>query len=238
MIQINNLTKHFGRFTALNNICLSIPRGSVTAIIGPNASGKTTLLKAIVGLVRFNDGAIYIGKEKVNGSASYRNNIGYMPQFPGFPENLTVGEVIKMAKELRPAVKEYDEELYACFQLQQQIHKNVRTLSGGTKQKLSAYLTLLFQPSLLILDEPTASLDSVASIHLKDVITRLQGEGKTILLASHNIHELDEIADRLILLLESNIRYHGSIPQLKNQFPGFSLEKAIAKLTEPELEKL
>lgn len=237
MIRVNNLTKQFGRFTALDNISISIPKGSVTAIIGPNASGKTTLLKALIGLVRFSDGAIYIDKEKVNGSALYRNNIGYMPQFPGFPENLTVGEVIKMVKELRPAVTEYDEELYACFQLQQHSHKKVRTLSGGTKQKLSAYLTLLFKPSLLILDEPTASLDSVASIHLKDAITRLHGEGKTILLTSHNIHELDEIADGLILLVESNIRYHGSLTQLKTHFPGLSLEKAIAQLTESEANR-
>ncbi|MBI2416727.1 MAG: ABC transporter ATP-binding protein [Ignavibacteriales bacterium] len=227
----------FGRLTALNNISVSIPRGSVTAIVGPNASGKTTLLKTIIGLTHFKDGAIYIDKEKVNCSALYRNSIGYMPQFPGFPENLTVREVIKMVKELRPTISEYDEGLYECFQLRGQLDKKVRTLSGGTKQKLSAYITFLFKPSLLILDEPTASLDSVASIHLKEAIARLQGEGKTILLTSHNIHELAEIADGLILLVESNVRFQGSMAQLKSLFPGLTLEKAIAHLTVSEPEQ-
>ena len=230
MIHIQQLTKKFGSFTALDTITTSVPAGEITAIIGPNASGKTTLLKSIVGLIPSFSGSILVSGTDISGKSEYRAKIGYMPQFPGFPENLTVGAVVQMVKDLRSDTNTYNEELFERFQLSKETGKKIKTLSGGTRQKLSAYITFLFQPELVILDEPTASLDPVASTILKEVILKQKASGTTMVMTSHNIHELEEIASNLIFLLDGKLKYTGTVDGLKEVTGEESLERAIAFL--------
>jgi len=233
MIRIDRLTKRFGALTALNELALSIARGRVTAIVGPNAAGKTTLMKSIVGLTRCDSGTITVDGTVVNGDERYRARIGYMPQIARFPENMTAAELFELARDLRASgghPLDRDDELIARFGIPAFAHKPLRTLSGGTRQKVNAALAFLFKPPLLMLDEPTAGLDPVASSALKDKIASARDERRTIIVTSHVMSELEELADDVVLLVDGQLRFSGSLPELKTGTRQATLERAIADL--------
>lgn len=230
MITIQNLSKKFGLLEALKNVSVEISDGSITYLVGPNASGKTTLIKSILGLVKPTSGTIIIGGEKLNGNFSYREKIGYMPQVASFPENLTVEEIINMIKNLRERAVAYDEELISELNLQKEFKKRLKNLSGGTRQKVNACIAFLFNPNILILDEPTAGLDPVSSSILKDKILKEHQNGKTIIFTSHILSELEELAERVIFLLEGQIRFNDTKDKLINSTEKHNLERAIASI--------
>ncbi len=230
MIEIKNLRKQFGKFQVLKGLDLNIEAGKITAIVGPNASGKTTLIKIVLGLVRRDQGTIIVKGHQLNGDWDYRRLIGYMPQIARFPENLTVKDVLFLIKDLRSGNGVLDEELFDAFNLQTEMDKPLRTLSGGTKQKVSAVISFLFQPDILILDEPTAGLDPHSSSLLKDKILKEKDAGKTIILTSHIMSEVEELADHVVFLLEGKIYYQGSVEQIKTKAKESSLERAIGRM--------
>lgn len=230
MIDICNLSKKFGKIHVLKDLNLRLEAGKVSAILGPNASGKTTLLKCILGLIKPDSGQIYINHKSLNGNGDYRRIIGYMPQFAKFPENLSPREVIDFIERLRGNPKETDQELYNNFHIINELHKPFRTLSGGTKQKVSAILAFLFYPEILILDEPTAGLDPISSQYLKKKIEKEKLNGKTIILTSHIMSEVEEIADDIIFIVDGDIYFEGAINNILENFSEKRLESAIAKL--------
>lgn len=230
MITINKLQKNFGKLEVLRSIDLEISKGEVTALVGPNGSGKTTIIKSILGLVKPGSGSIIIKNETINGDCSYRKNIGYMPQLARYPDNLTVYEVIKMIKDLRNVIAEVENNLIKKFGLNSELKKPIRTLSGGTRQKLSAVITFMFDPEILILDEPTASLDPLSSSILKELIRTEKQKGKTIILTSHIMSEVEELADEIIFLLDGRIHYKGKVTSLLKDKDELKLEKAVARI--------
>lgn len=230
MITISGLNKSFGSLEVLRNLNLEIKNGTITYLVGPNASGKTTLIKSILGLVKPDSGSIYIDAEKLNGNHSYRSKIGYMPQIASFPDNLTVTEIIKMIKNLRDDYKSYDEELIDMLRLSKEFNKRLKNLSGGTKQKVNAVIAFLFNPEILILDEPTAGLDPVSSSILKDKIIKENKQGKTIIFTSHILSELEELAEDVIFLLEGETRFQGTMIDLINSTGKQNLERSIASI--------
>ncbi|GAB4292484.1 MAG: hypothetical protein Kow0098_12510 [Ignavibacteriaceae bacterium] len=230
MITINGLKKKFGKLEVLRNIDISIKSGGVTALVGPNGSGKTTIIKSILGLVKPDQGNIIIKNETINGDCSYRKNIGYMPQLARYPDNLTVNEVIKMIKDLRNVKIDVESDLVKKFGLINELNKPIRTLSGGTRQKLSIVIAFMFDPEILILDEPTASLDPLSSSILKELIGTEKHNGKTILLTSHFMNEVEELADEIIFLLDGEIHYKGKVSALLKDKDELKLEKAVARI--------
>jgi Cu-processing system ATP-binding protein len=236
MIEIKELSKSYGKLDVLKGISLKIPPGSITAILGPNGSGKTTLIKSMLGLVKPDAGDIYFDGEKINGSVEYKRKIGYMPQIARFPENLTVAEILRMIKDLRSNETDCDETLYHDFHLSRELAKPIRTLSGGTRQKLSAVVAFLFRPKTLFLDEPTAGLDPLSSSQLKDKILREKANGRTFVLTSHVMSEIEELADRLVFLQDGNIFYNGELQQMIHQTGEQKLERAIARILEGEVQ--
>lgn len=230
MISISEISKRFGSIEALKSISLNINDGTITYLVGPNASGKTTLIKSILGMVKPNSGIISIDNERLNGNHSYRSKIGYMPQVASFPENLTVLEILKMIKNLREEINTYDEELISHFKLEREFNKRIKNLSGGTKQKVNAVIGFLFNPEILILDEPTAGLDPVSSSILKDKIIAENQKGKTVIFTSHILSELEELAQDVIFLLEGEIRFQGTISELIGSTSKHNLERAIASI--------
>jgi Cu-processing system ATP-binding protein len=230
MITIDNLNKWFGAFEVLKGISAEIQKGSITYLVGPNASGKTTLIKSILGLVKPTRGTIILDGEKLNGNFSYRKKIGYMPQTASFPENLTVEEIINMIKDFRETSTTYDEELIDKFSLHKEFKKRLKNLSGGTRQKVNACIAFLFNPEIMILDEPTAGLDPVSSSILKDKILSEHKNGKTIIFTSHFLSELEELAEQVIFLLEGQIRFNGTKDKLINSTDKHNLERAIASI--------
>lgn len=238
MIKVKGLKKNFGKLEVLKGIDLDINPGKTTAILGPNGSGKTTLMKSILGMVRPSSGTITYRGIPVLEKWMYRQDIGYLPQIAKFPENLTVMELISLVENLRNVKGDW-QKFIDLFDLQPNLRKKVGYLSGGTRQKVNLLLTFMFDCPVYILDEPTSGLDPVAMIRLKDLIYRKKDEGKTILISTHIMNIVGELADELVFLLEGNIFYKGSYEGLLIMQQESDLERAIAKiLSENHVENL
>ncbi len=233
MIDITDLHKKFGKLTVLDGLDLSIKKGGIFAILGPNGSGKTTLIKSILGMVIPNSGEIKIGGDSVLKQWDYRNQINYLPQIANFPANLSVNELIAMVKNLRPKASQ-DVNLIQLFGLEPFLDKKLGNLSGGTKQKVNIVLTFMFDSDLIILDEPTTGLDPISLIHLKEIIQKEKEKGKTLLITTHIMSLVEEIADEIVFLLDGVIYFKGSVADLKEQTKQNDLEHAIANLMTKE----
>ncbi len=225
MIVFENVTKQFNKLKVLNSVNLKLEKGECIALIGPNGCGKTTIIKSLLGMVIPSSGNIFFNDMSILKNIVYREKIGYMPQIGRYPENMTIGQVFNMVKEIRQYKGKLDEELFFQFELDKILNKKMRTLSGGTTQKVSASLTFLFNPEVLILDEPTAGLDPLASELLKNKILSEKQRGKLILITSHLLSELDGLVSQIIFMHEGNILFKKSLFDLK-------LETKLDKLSD------
>jgi len=232
MIIATNVSKQFGKLKALNNVSVTCNKGECIALIGPNGSGKTTLIKSILGMVVPDNGFITFNGKNILHDWMYREFIGYMPQTGRYPENMTIGQVLDMMKDIRKQKhnSQLDEELVNAFKLDGLLSKRMRTLSGGTTQKVSAALAFLFNPDVLILDEPTAGLDPVASEILKEKIIKEKQKGKLVLITSHILSELDDLVTQIIYMQDGNLVFHKSIENLRKDTGENKLSKAIANV--------
>ncbi len=230
MIRMTGVCKAFRRRPVLRGVSLQVRPGRITAVLGPNGSGKTTLIKMLLGLVRADEGTIDVGGVRIDGDCAYRAALGYMPQAARFPENLNGREIIAMLEDLRGPGTARDRELIDGFALEPELDKPVHTLSGGNRQKVSAVTALLFDPALIILDEPTAGLDPIASGMLKDKLRRERTCGKTILLTSHVLSEVEQLADDIIVLLDGMVLFAGTLSELRTSTHEPLLERAVAAL--------
>jgi len=231
MIIASNVSKRFGKLKALDDVSVTCAKGECIALIGPNGCGKTTLIKCILGMVIPNSGFITFNGKNIAHNWQYRARIGYMPQIGRYPENMTIGQVLDMMKDIRGrSAEQPDEELVSRFELKDIMHKRMRTLSGGTRQKVSASLAFLFNPDVLILDEPTAGLDPVASEILKEKIIAEKGKGKLVLITSHILSELDDLVTQVIFMQEGKLCFHKNIASLREETGEEKLSKAIARV--------
>jgi Cu-processing system ATP-binding protein len=230
MIEIKELQKKFGKFEVLKNINLSCKKGECIALIGPNGCGKTTLIKSVLGMVLPDSGTIHFNGNSVLGEYLYREKIGYMPQIGRYPDNMTIGQIIEMIKKIRNSSDDLDEDLLHAFELEKMFDKQMRTLSGGTTQKVSAVLAFLFNPDVLILDEPTAGLDPLAAEVLKEKIIKEKEKGKLILITSHLLSELDDLITEIIFMQEGKVHFHQKVEELKTTTGEEKISKAIAKI--------
>jgi Cu-processing system ATP-binding protein len=227
MIEINKISKRFGKLQVLNQIDLTLDKGHCIAMIGPNGCGKTTLIKSILGMVLPNSGEINFDGKSIKKDIEYRRNIGYMPQIGRYPENMTIGQIINMVKGIRNSDEILDEELYLQFGIENLLDKQMRTLSGGTTQKVSATLAFLFNPDVLILDEPTAGLDPLASEILKEKIIKEKKNGKLILITSHLLSELDDLISQIVFMQDGRLIFHKDVEDLKRETGVDKISKSI-----------
>lgn len=234
MIEVSNLHKRFGKFAALHDVSLSIKRGSITGIIGPNGSGKSTLIKCLLGLVKPTSGTITVNGYVLDGSCAYRESIGYVPQIARFPQDLTGSEIISIVKGLRKEPARLEHELIDRFDLRHELNKRTRALSGGTRQKLSMVLAGMYDPELLILDEPTAGLDPVSNIRLKQFLAHHRDQKRTVLITTHIMSDLEELAEEVIVIIDGRIRFAGPIRELKLQTGELRLDLAVARLLDKD----
>ncbi|HRN95378.1 MAG TPA: ABC transporter ATP-binding protein [Chitinophagales bacterium] len=227
MIEIKKLTKSFGKLKALNNVNLNLAQGECIALIGPNGCGKTTLIKSILGMVLPENGDIIFNGKNIKNDNLYRNEIGYMPQIGRYPENMTIGQIINMIQGIRNQQRDLDVELYNSFGIAKMLDKKMHTLSGGTTQKVSATLAFMFPSKVLILDEPTAGLDPIASEILKDKIIEARKKGILVLITSHLLSELENIASQIIFMEDGNLILHKNVEELKSDTGQSSIAKSI-----------
>ncbi len=229
MIHIETVYKKFRRLQVLENISARFTAGQVIALIGPNGSGKTTLIKSILGMVRPDKGTIRVKDHLVTGNPDYRQFIGYMPQIGRYPDNMKVGQLFEMMKKIR-GIESVDIDLLTRFEIEKIYEKPMRTLSGGTRQKVSAALAFLFDPPILILDEPTAGLDPLSSEILKEKIIQEKKKNKLILITSHVLSDLEELTSHIMYLQEGKLQFIKDLETLQEETGEIKLSKAIAKL--------
>jgi Cu-processing system ATP-binding protein len=231
MIEIRGLNKYYNRNHILKDISLDIKEPGIYAVLGPNGSGKTTLLKSIIGLVLPKEGEVRVNETRVQDTHLYRKDISYLPQIARFPDNLRVYELIRLIKDIRN--QDGDERpLIDLFQLQPEMKKRLGNLSGGTRQKVNMVLGFLFDTPIIILDEPTVSLDPVALAKFKTLISEKKKQGKIILYTTHIMSLVEEFSDRIILLMEGRIIFKGRLAEILTESGRDSLENAIAYLVD------
>ncbi len=234
MIEINGLNKKFGKLQVLDNVSLGFNKGECVALIGPNGCGKTTLIKSILGMVVPDSGSIHFDGKDVKHQHAYRERIGYMPQIGRYPENMSIERILTTVQSLRGYTGELDSDLMQHFNIKAIADKRMRTLSGGTTQKVSACLAFMFNPDVLILDEPTAGLDPLASEILKEKIIEEKSKGKLILITSHLLSELDDLVTSIVFMQEGTIKFHLPVQELLQSTSESKLSKAIASVLRQE----
>lgn len=230
MIEIKNISKSFGKLKVLDQINLELNKGECIALIGPNGCGKTTLIKSILGMVLPDEGEILFDGIETKSDNEYRRRIGYMPQIGRYPENMTIGQITDMIKGIRNQEEALDEDLYKQFSIQQMLDKRMRTLSGGTTQKVSAMLSFLFRPEVLILDEPTAGLDPIAAEILKEKIIDAKNRNCLILITSHLLSELESLVSQVIFMQEGKVVFHQKVDDLKSRTGENSVARSIIQI--------
>ena len=229
MIEIKNLYKRFKKNQVLKGLDLNLDQPGITALLGPNGSGKTTLIKCILGLVLPDQGDTFFDDKAVKRQFNYRNHISYLPQIARFPENLSVRELLKLMKSIRQGAHR-EEELVSLFGLEKEMHKKMGTLSGGTRQKLNLVLAFMYDAPYIILDEPSTGLDPLALISLKQFLEKEKAKGKKILIITHILSFVEELADNIVFILDGKIYYQGGLKTLIENQHEQNLEHAIANI--------
>jgi len=230
VIEISNLYKSFGKTKVLVGIDQTFEESKITVILGPNGSGKTTMIKSILGMVIPDKGSIKVLNSNIQNQWSYRDSISYMRQIANFPANLTVKELINMITDIRVSNNTKQLELIKDFGLQSFMKVRLSNLSGGTKQKVNIMLAFMYDSPIMILDEPTNGLDPVALIRLKELIKEKKEAGISLIITTHIMQLVEELADEIIFLLDGNIYFKGTVDSLKNKFEEQDIERAIAKI--------
>ena len=225
MLYINDLTKNYGSFTAVNHLSLHIPEGDLFGFVGPNGAGKTTTIRIVCGLLRASGGSVRIGSiPAAVGSRVMKRMIGYVPDFFGVYDNLKVREYMDMygsmyGMSFRDIAKLTD-DLLELVNLSDKKEVYVDTLSRGMKQRLCVARALLHNPRLLILDEPSSGLDPRARVEMKELLKNLHSMGKTIVISSHILSELSEMCNSIGIMNHGQLITAGRIEDIMRQISG------------------
>lgn len=214
IISVSQLTKRYGRQTVLDGVSFSLKQGSIVALLGANGAGKTTTFKCILGMTEFK-GWIEVGGQSVTRAGKeVRRLTGYLPQTPGFADEDTCFEALHFLAQLRRVRDGRITALLERVNLGAQRNMRVRELSGGMRQRLALAAALLSDPPLLLLDEPTANLDAESRRELHDQLISLRAEGRTVVLSTHFVEHIADIADRVILLKDGRVELDESAASL------------------------
>ena len=227
-IIVKGISKHFGKLQALDNINLEIRPGTVFALLGPNGSGKTTLVRILTTLLKANSGTAQVdGFDIYREAQSVRSSIGLAGQYPAIEEILTGKENLEMIGYLyhlgKPQVKARAKELLDQFDLADAANRRVKTYSGGMRRRLDLASTLVANPSILFLDEPTTGLDPRSRLGLWDIITAQVKQGKTVFLTTQYLEEADRLANKIAIIDKGRILREGTSQELKDCCGGDTL---------------
>lgn len=237
MIEIKDISKSFGKLSVLRGIDLNLNRGQCIALIGPNGCGKTTLIKIILSMVMADKGEVNINGQLITKGITYKKMIGYMPQIGRYPQNMTIGQIIEMVQSIRNTNENLDLSLYQSFGMEELLDKKMGTLSGGTMQKVSAVLAFMFNPPILILDEPTAGLDPISAEILKEKIIAERKNGKLIIITSHLLSELDNMVSEIIFMQEGKVAFYQSVDELKSSTGSTNISEAILSILKSKINE-
>lgn len=220
ILTVENVCKNYGNFTALNNISISVPKGSVFGLLGPNGAGKTTLIRIINQIILPDSGNILLDGEILR--PHHIQYIGYLPEERGLYKSMKVGEQVLYLAQLKGMTKvEAKKKLqhwFEKFEITDWWHKKIQELSKGMAQKVQFIVTVLHAPKLLIFDEPFSGFDPINANLIKDEILKLRDEGATIIFATHRMESVEELCDYIALIDKSNKILDGKLNEIKQQF--------------------
>jgi ABC-2 type transport system ATP-binding protein len=234
VVVIRDLTKRYGRFTALEGLTLSLDRGRILGLIGPNGAGKTTTIRILVGLARPTSGSATIaGADCLREARAIKRLVGYMPDSFGSYDNMRVreyldffGAAFRIARSAR--IRRVAEVMDVAGATYMQ-DRYVESLSFGMKQRVAIARTLLHDPQVLILDEPASGLDPQARIEMREILLRLAESGKTLIVTSHILPELSRICDQVAILTRGRLRAFGTLEEITRQIsPQRTIEVQLA----------
>jgi ABC-2 type transport system ATP-binding protein len=230
VISVSNLTRRFGRKTALDAVSVSMPRGSVHGLVGANGAGKTTLIKHIMGMLRAQSGSVRVfGLDPVADPVGVLSRIGYLSEENDLPGWMRVAELIRYSKAFYPAWDDaYAEELRLAFALDP-IAK-IKTLSKGQKARAGLLVALAHRPELLVLDEPSSGLDPIVRRDILGAVIRtIADEGRTVLFSSHLLDEVEEVADHVTMVSQGHVVLSESLDAIRRAHSGASLDEVFVK---------
>ena len=206
MITFTHLTKRFGRFTAVNDLSFGVATEQATALWGANGAGKTTVIKCLLGLLRYEGTIIVNGYDAYRQGRAARRLVGYVPQELAFYEEMSTLDTARFFAQLKQASLTEAVTLLDQVGLEEHAGKPVAALSGGMKQRLALALALLGDPPVLVLDEPTSNLDPAGRTQFLQLLVQVKAAGKTILFTSHRLEEIEQIADQVIVMERGALR--------------------------------
>ena len=222
LIRIENITKRYSEHTALDNVSLSIPEGSIYGLLGPNGAGKTTLLRIINRIITPDAGRVLLGGKEM--TADDVAHIGYMPEERGLYKKMKLGEqavFFARVKELsRKEATQKAKQWFAKFGIEDWWDKKIGDLSKGMAQKVQFIVTVLHEPKLLIFDEPFSGFDPINANLLKEEILRLRDEGATVIFSTHNMSSVEEICDHITLINKSRNILSGKVEEIRRAHGG------------------
>jgi len=232
VIRYEDFSKRFGRVLAVDGLDLEVHAGETLALIGPNGSGKSTTLKAAVGLVRPTGGRVLVDGLDAAGNPEARARLGYLPQRVSFPEAVTAREAMGFYARLRNAAPQDVERYLERVGLGDAADRITDGFSGGMRQRLGIAIALLGGPRILLLDEPSAALDPTGALLIRDLVGGIAAEGATILLSSHDLAEVSELADRVAIFAAGRVSALGTIAELEARAGVHGLEAVYRRLTD------
>tara|TARA_B100000408_G_scaffold99799_1_gene77148 strand:- start:762 stop:1679 length:918 start_codon:yes stop_codon:yes gene_type:complete len=213
-INATNVTKAYGDFKAIDDLSLKVDKGGVWALLGPNGAGKTTFLKCILGLREFSGTISIEGYDIVKNPKQAKMQIGYVPQHPTLYDELSVQETLRYFGDMRNVKRSRLKELLEFVGLELWARQPASALSGGMKQRLMLAVALLSDPPTLLLDEPTANLDVRRQLEFRDLINLLVSEGKTVVLTTHLLGDVDQVAKKIMLINKGKLVIKSSVADL------------------------
>ncbi|MFO0320721.1 MAG: ABC transporter ATP-binding protein, partial [Neisseriaceae bacterium] len=218
-LEINHLTKRYGKFTALSDINFKIEEGEFVGLLGVNGAGKTSLISSVAGVNNFDGEIKVMGYDVVKQVVKAKQNLGVVPQELAFDPFLTVYQTLKFQSGLYGVKnnKEWIFEVIERLYLSDKVNSNTRTLSGGMKRRLMVAQALIHKPPMIILDEPTTGVDVEIRQSLWNFITELHQKGHTILLTTHYLEEVEKLCDKIIMIDKGKIIAKDSKENLMNK---------------------
>lgn len=229
ILEVKNVVKQYGDYTALNNVSLQVPKGSIYGLLGPNGAGKTSLIRIINQITMPDSGEVFLDGEKLN--PKHIAHIGYMPEERGLYKSMKVGEQALYLAQLKGlSKKEAKAQLDYWFEkleIKGWWNKKIQELSKGMAQKIQFVVTVLHQPKLLIFDEPFSGFDPVNANLIKDEILGLRDKGATIIFSTHRMESVEELCDDIALIHQSNKLIEGRLHDVKKQYRTNTFEVGI-----------
>ena len=219
VIVADNVTRTYGKFTAVDGVSFHVAQGELVALLGSNGAGKTSLLEVLQGSMRANGGCVQVfGLDPNADRAAVRRRSGIMLQEAGFAKDLTVRETLVMWAGTLTAPRPVEESLAMCS-LENRANIRVGSLSGGERRRLDLAMATLGRPELLFMDEPTTGLDPAVRQHTWELVRRMLDEGSTVLLTTHYMEEAEELADRILIMDKGRILTEGSVADIVSRHP-------------------